>query len=354
MATKKNTTVTKDGKTYEYYRITRTIGHEMKNGKKVPIKKQFIGTSKTNAEKKYEEWKEAQRSQKETVDTVKTMAEEMEHYANNVLKVNSKYAQSTRELYIDAYKKHLKGSDVFEKTITNVTSEDIQILYNGLDTGATAMATVNKFMKGFVKWAMLNKYCTDILSIVVIPEKKANKQSEEIVVWTEDELKLILSQSSGFAHKLIVTAVYSGLRISELLGLKYENIYDDVIHVRKQFYRGVWQDPKANSVRDIPLHPKIKEAIGEGKGLIFCTSIGTPLDYHNVMKRVDRVYDDVKIKHKKFHAYRATFCTELCKAKVPLQVASKLMGHKSVEVTAKFYALVEIEEKTEAIMKLNF
>ena len=54
-----------------------------------------------------------------------------------------------------------------------------------------------------------------------------------------------------------------------------------------------------------------------------------------------------------FHTFRHTFCTNLCRAEVPIQVASKLMGHKSVEVTAKFYTLVDKDEQKAAINLLK-
>ena len=49
MGVKTNTTIERNGKKYNYFRITRTIGYE--NGK--PIKKQFTGLSKREAEEKY-------------------------------------------------------------------------------------------------------------------------------------------------------------------------------------------------------------------------------------------------------------------------------------------------------------
>ena len=60
MATKTNTKVKNKEKEYEYYRVTRTIGHEIVDGKKVPIKKQFYGRSKTEAENRYDDWKDEQ------------------------------------------------------------------------------------------------------------------------------------------------------------------------------------------------------------------------------------------------------------------------------------------------------
>lgn len=62
MATKKNFSV--NG--HEYYRITRTIGHKTVDGKKVPIKKQFLGSSKRAAEKEYENWRDEQKEKKKS------------------------------------------------------------------------------------------------------------------------------------------------------------------------------------------------------------------------------------------------------------------------------------------------
>ncbi|QAT44061.1 tyrosine-type recombinase/integrase [Aminipila luticellarii] len=47
-------------------------------------------------------------------------------------------------------------------------------------------------------------------------------------------------------------------------------------------------------------------------------------------------YKRIGIENKRFHPYRHTFCTNLCKKGVPLQTAYKLMGHSSINVTARF------------------
>lgn len=85
---------------------------------------------------------------------------------------------------------------------------------------------------------------------------------------------------------------------------------------------------------------------------IFTTHTGNLLDYHNIRTAFIRFYKRNQLPEKKLHAYRATFCTELCRAGVPLEVASKLMGHKSIEVTAKHYALVKQDVKIDAINRL--
>ena len=64
MATKKNTAVLRGDKEYNYFRITRTVGHEWKDGKRIPIKKQFYGTSKGDAEKQFRAYQEEQLQKK--------------------------------------------------------------------------------------------------------------------------------------------------------------------------------------------------------------------------------------------------------------------------------------------------
>lgn len=364
MATKKNTAIKYGDKEYNYYRITRTVGHKWENGKKVPIKKQFTGTSKGNAEKKYEAWREAQKNKnKAIIDSSKTLGELLEYYSDNILAVNSKYAPTTRDLYISAYKKHIAPyKPLCDKTAAHVQAADVQLCYNSIDTGPAGMATINKFMAGFFKWACANHFCSNIMDAVIIPEKHSNKPtatSDDIVIRSDEEVEMILKCSAGTRfYALFVVALYTGMRISEILGLRYSDIDDNVIHVRQQYTRGIFKLPKGDKTRDLPMHPMVANALNTMSNtatteLVFPSACGTPQDYHNLMKSIDRFYKKYGIEHKKFHAYRATFCTNLCRAGVPLQVASKLMGHSSVEVTAKFYALVENKEKENAILKLK-
>lgn len=178
MATKTNTEI--NGR--KYYRITRTICHEYKDGKKVPIKKQFLGTSKGNAEKKYEKWKEEQANKNTSVtETLKTFGELADFYSENVLAVSSEYAPRTIDQYTSAYfifkKKDATG--ILDMRISSIAAADIQSTYNKLDVSHSTMQTINKFFKAFFKWAILNRYCTDVLSAVSIPAKPLKKIRKE-------------------------------------------------------------------------------------------------------------------------------------------------------------------------------
>lgn len=365
MATKKNTEI--NGQ--EYFRITRTIGHKMVDGKKVPVKKQFYGSSKGDAEKKYKAFLESQAQGKEDfVPSMVSLGAMANDYLENVLAVTSKYAPSTKATYRSVYHKHLQNSWLDKMYISDIKPRHIQDFYNGLQVSKSVITAINAFLKSLYKWMQLNEYATDIMSAVEIPSKPKVERKNGIVVWEDGELDTILASLDGFRWSFLVLMLnYTGMRISEALGLKYSDIRDGVIHLTSQLYVNEVIPPKRNSIRDIPLHSKLEEALalhkewheaemaanGYESDLIFTRPNGKPVFTATLGKDFARFYAKIGVPNKTFHTYRATFCTNLCRAGVPLEVASKLLGHKSIQITAQHYALVKSDSKRSAIEMLR-
>ena len=176
-------------------------------------------------------------------------------------------------------------------------------------------------------------------------------------------------------------ALNTGLRVSELLGLKYSDIEKDVLHVRRQLkYVAQYEDgkltgrtfqlisPKYNSVRDVPLNKSAKVALpehtyrhkeemlrlGYRTDFIFTTNSGGFIDRRNLARSLERLYSRIGIEAKSIHTYRHTFASKLCEQGVPIQTASKLLGHSSINVTAKYYVNISHNEKLKAVEKLAF
>ena len=372
MATKKNTAVKHGDKEYNYFRITRTIGHEWKDGRKVPIKKQFTGASKGAAEQKFREWQEEQiRKEYEEeleIQAIKTrpFGEYAEEYTYKVLPTLN-YANGTKGQYTNKYENHIANSYLATMPLSSITSRTIQDFYNGLQVSDSVISGINKWMSAFYKWVALNEYGSNVLPSVTLPKRDNHAGMREIVVREPEEMAAIFKAAKDFQYRLMIYIMYyAGLRISECLGLQYDDIKDGLLYVNRQYYRGYVVPPKHNSYRIIPAHPELLDAFvkhrknhehemrkyGYRTEYIFTSRSGALLDYHNVRTSFSRFYRKNNIEAKKLHAYRATFCTELCRAGVPLEVASKLMGHKSIEVTARHYALVKRDVQIDAISKL--
>lgn len=372
MATKKNTAVKHGDKEYNYYRITRTIGHEWKNGKKVPIKKQFIGSSKGNAEQKYKDYINEQarlkreRENELNAADLRTFGDYAEDYTYNILE-NSSYADGTKRRYEQSYRVHIKNSFLVSMPISEVKSRTIQDYYNSINVSKQTLKAIHKWMAAFYKWMALNENAYNVLTAVTLPDKFDNKKHDDIIVWEPEEIRSILTLSKSHRLCLMMYLMYyAGLRISECLGLKYDDLKGNTVSVNRQYYMGNLIPPKWNSYRKIPMHAEIQNILELHKvkftaearrneyktNFVFTSSTGKLLEYGNVRRSLMRFYQRNNIPAKNPHVYRSTFCTDLCRNGVPLEVASKLMGHKSVEVTAKHYALVKQDVQIDAINSL--
>ncbi len=357
MPAKTNTTINNKN----YYRIRRKIDGVTKN---------FYGTSKTDAENKYKEYIQTQ-ADKKYRESNATLEERADDFIENVLMVSSKYALSTKEHYESGYRLYIKGSSLAKKRLSSIKASDIQKYYNSIDVSKQTIQTINKFMTAFYKWVVANDYGQDILTGVDIPEKPENKRHEGITIWEEPELKAITEALKAETYRLellIYIFMYTGARISEALALKYSDIDKDLVRINRQIYKGELKPTKWNSQRTIPTHPELYKAFKRHKAwhttemlangykteFVFTSQNGKPLDRRSTSRSLERFYKRHDIPVKNPHVYRATFCTMLCLSDVPIEVAASLMGHKSIDTTAKHYALVKQETKRDAINKLNY
>lgn len=338
----------------EYYKITRTIGYKYKDGKRVPVKKQFYGTSKRNAESKYDSFLKSRAIN--SCDPSRLTGDLAEEF-NEWFKESADYAESTKDNYIGAYKRDFKALGIENVPIGQLSHEHIEDGYKSLDKSEDALKALNKWMKAFIQYAEKRRYCSDIMKLVEMPRKEKIKKSDDIIVWEDDEIKLIMDKMRNHMYyPILVISLYAGLRIGEILGLKWSDVKADGIHIERQWERGRFQPPKKGSNRVVPIHPLIKEALDahpRTSEYIFVTASGNMIDYANFNRSLTRAYKQYGIPNKPFHTYRRTFCTNLCRAKVPIQTAAKLMGHKDIKTTAQHYAKVKMDEMNDAILKLK-
>lgn len=109
------------------------------------------------------------------------------------------------------------------------------------------------------------------------------------------EVKAIVSTLSGRYRPIILAALFTGLRASELRGLDWRNVDMDaaVLHVRERAdKRNLIGPPKSRAgSRTVPLTPlvlntlKARKLETGGRGLVFGTSTGRPDFIQNIVKR---------------------------------------------------------------------
>jgi integrase len=84
---------------------------------------------------------------------------------------------------------------------------------------------------------------------------------------------------------MVFVAVYTGLRVSELIGLKWGNVHVDSISIEQRCCRGDWGVPKSEaSNATIPVNPSVIERIHRLKTLTIVIKAGTALRRYPAVK----------------------------------------------------------------------
>ena len=203
----------------------------------------------------------------------------------------------------------------------------------------------------------------------------------DIEYFSEEEVELITKgalyryKTGRYKYKYgyaIILLLNTGLRVGELLALKWEHVDFD----KRQLYicetRGQIKDrtdsnrkyttasrstKTESSCRYIPISKKALEALryleslGYHSPYVLANADGENgvVSYRNLFRVLSNVLDDSGINHGSLHTLRHTFATRLFKKGVDIKVISELLGHSDISITYNIYTHVIAEQKQKAI-----
>jgi integrase len=192
-------------------------------------------------------------------------------------------------------------------------------------------------------------------------QRRKLKVGEDIP--TLEEIRAIVPHLSGRWRPLLLTAIFTGLRASELRGLRWPDVdlKHAVLHVRQRADKfNTIGEPKSKAGhRAIPLLPLVVNTLREWKlqcpkseaELVFPTGAGE-IEYHsNIVTRglapaqitAGVITKGGKAKYPGLHALRHFFASWCINPKerggraLPPKVVQELMGHSSITVTMDIY-----------------
>lgn len=181
---------------------------------------------------------------------------------------------------------------------------------------------------------------------------------------TEEERAHLLEVAREHPSGLwVLLILYTGLRPGEAAALQWKDVdfERNEIHVTKAVESGSnrIKPPKTPAgVRDIPMRQELRRLLAEVQGepfqLLFPTREGTvrspssvrrlwtsfahALDLHMGAVEADgKIIEHAIAPDLTLYCLRHTFCTDLQRAGVAINVAKELMGHSSIAVTADIY-----------------
>jgi integrase len=185
--------------------------------------------------------------------------------------------------------------------------------------------------------------------------------SEPAHEWSDEEVEALVAASEDLAAKpesrydyscLIKTAVYTGLRQSELLGLQWRCVDLDaaVLVVEQQWARSreVTAPKTRAGTRRVPLAPHVVTMLRKHKlaspfstetDYVFASKTSKPLGHRNVSRRgFEAARDAAGLDPSlSFHDMRHAFASMAAHRNVPLTVLSEVLGHADTNVTQRVY-----------------
>ncbi len=184
------------------------------------------------------------------------------------------------------------------------------------------------------------------------------RRVRERVWYRPQDVRRILSVLDEPFKTMATLAAMRGLRASELVGLRWEDVDWEAgaLMVRRSFYRGQEDQPKTEgSERSLPLGRMTLMLLrdhwrrcGEPReGWMFASRRGKPYEPSSLVRRILRpAMASLGLPGAGWRAFRRSVGNALSQSlREPIEVAQKLMGHASARTTMEHYLGVSQAEE---------
>lgn len=208
---------------------------------------------------------------------------------------------------------------------------------------------LNQMYEYAMKYEICNKDYSEYIDILKFKDKNPNKT--DCSPFSEDEINALWIQKNNIYAQIVLMLIYSGVRVSELLDLKREDVNID------EHYFKVIESKTENGIRIVPIHDKtypiFKKWYDEDCEYLLHTPDGKHFTYRNYYDSYwTPVMELIGCSHKP-HDTRHTCVSMMTAKKVNPTIIKKIIGHSgAMSLTEKVYTHVNVKELLEAINKI--
>jgi integrase len=262
------------------------------------------------------------------------------------LKSKNDKKEATKEGYRLAIKKFIKYAGdrrihEVDSSICKIFEEEVKLekIKSGKLMSRNTIASYNNQLVVIFNFLVQKGYLKEN------PFKHEEIQINDIITFSDRDIKKILKKlrNKNIEHyKVITLLLITGLRVSELINLSFEDIdFDEnIINFRNE---------KENRNDKIPLHPTLKQSI-----LNYCKNYeGKLFNYksrHSLHFFKKFLIDENYSKYS-LHTLRKTYITKLLNSGLSVYDVKTLARHKNLKTTFKHYANAELRRMGNEINK---
>lgn len=243
-----------------------------------------------------------------------------------------------------------------KKKLSQISPMDVQLFYSGLDLSPRSVRYVHSVLRQAlgqaVKWNLLVRNPAEHAEL-------PKRSHREIAVLSKEDAQAIIETGDPLWILLLTT----GLRPSEALALRWEDLSDDRLSVQRALKRQkngtytVGSTKTTGSKRTVSL-PEVTVAAlrrhkaaqaelrlkrgsrWEDQDLIFPNGIGGVWDVSKIRRLWKKTLRDLEIDEVRLYDTRHTHATHLLASGVDLKFVSDRLGHSSITLTADTYSHV--------------
>lgn len=247
--------------------------------------------------------------------------------------------------------KIIENSDLGNTPIQKVTATSIKnFLNNNTNYSDSSLKKIYQLLGQTFRRAIERNYI--IKNPMLFEEAKKPKSSkgngkvEALTIEEEKKLIKALSSETSTYKYIILLMLFTGMRVGEVLALKWSNINSNCIEIKQTLTRnekGIYVLGKttktSNSLRTIIITPLIQEILEQiPKTDDFLFPSIPPRTFANYLEKFNAT--NCITNHLHPHMLRHTYATRCIEAGMNIKVLQKKLGHKNIQTTLDTYASI--------------
>lgn len=210
-----------------------------------------------------------------------------------------------------------------------------------------SIATISHMFTKAVEWYMVEE---EILKRVR-KVKKLAENNRRLRYLSPEECQRLIDSCDEHIKPLVITALNTGMRKGEILGLKWDNV-----DLKAGFILLNQEQTKNSERKELPINQTLRETLQtiakrENVSYVFHDP-STGNRYFDVKRSFKTALKRAEIRDFRFHDLRHSFASHLVMAGIDLATVKELMGHKDFKMTLR-YAHLAPSHKVKAVDTLD-
>ncbi len=268
---------------------------------------------------------------------------------------------STYKSYLTSFrhaKEHLNGHELREFRTSHVDK-----LMAAVAADKKRAHTSHRNLKSFLSGAFRFAKRTDLIEENPVRDSVVprGKPAGDTYAYSLAEIEAMMKVLTEPGRTAVIVAGFTGLRLCEVKGLRWEDVRGDELHVNRSVWSGVVNDTKTlTSKAPVPLLPIVRKALDAHRRLfpstewVFSGGTGKPLRLENVLRRdMKPELAKAKIEWHGWHALRRGLGTNLNTLGVDGKTIQNILRHSELSTTMAFYVRPVPAESKAAMRKIE-